>query len=414
MRTHDDFVSDYMRLCDINNSEAPAIYHRWVCLSILGAYMGRQIYIDFGIGNIYPNQYIMLMGSPGTRKGAAMSIGKKLLKATGYNRFSPDKCSKERFLMEMKQFDIVPSAEVADIEQLCFDEPAESYVMSGEFTDFIGQGNMEFITMLTNLWDNLSEYKQPKISGKSVVVEKPTINLLGANTPEGFSLAFPPEALGNGFLSRVIMLHAEPTSTKITWPSSPDPLLQATLVHKMQEVKKFMKGELIVSKEAKEVGNEIYQGEIPVDDPRFVHYQQRRFIHLLKLSMLLAAFDVSDKILPVHIIRANTMLVSAERVMPRALGEFGASRYSTVAGKILSHLASSHKPQSPMEIWKVVHKDLSKMAELVEILQNLKHAEKIQGVTALGKSGYLPYNKAKKEWPAYLLDNEWLTEQEQF
>lgn len=411
MRGPDDFVSSYMRLCDLDNSEAPAIYHRWVCLSVIGAYLGREVWINFGIGNIYPNQYIMLMGSPGTRKGSAMAIGRRLLKSTGYNRFSADKTSKERFLMDMKAFD-TSKLDPEELIEITMDAPSETYVMSGEFTDFIGQGNMEFVTLLTNLWDNLDIYKHPKIQGKSVEVDKPTVNLIGANTPEGFALAFPPEALGNGFLSRVILVHAEPTSNRIAFPSPPDELQQAALTQRLMVAKAKVKGEIPLSKEARELGKEIYEKEIPVDDPRFVHYQQRRFIHLLKASMILAVADECEKILPEHILRANTLLVFTEKGMPRALGEFGASRYSLVAGKILSHLASCHLPQTPNELWRVVSRDLTKMNELVEVLQNLKASEKIQAVQVKGKAGYLPLHKPKQEWPEHLLDLNWLTDKE--
>jgi hypothetical protein len=157
---------------------------------------------------------------------------------------------------------------------------------------------------------------------------------------------------------------------------------------------------------------EIYQNEIPVDDARFSHYQQRRFIHLLKIAMLLAVYDFNKKIEAVHMIRANTILAMAERHMPRALGEFGASRHSLVAGKILSYLAGTHTPQTGPDLWRVVSRDLSKMTDLVEILQNLKSADKIQVKTVLGKAGYLPLHRAKKEWPDHLLDFEWLTETE--
>lgn len=407
-----DFVSEYMRLCNIHESEAPAIYHRWVCLSMMGAYLGRQVHIDFGIGNIYPNQYIMLMGSPGTRKGSAMAVGKRLLKAAGYTNFAADKTSKERFLMDMKQFSSADMGTIEDLEDLVMEGPSESYICAGEFTDFIGQGNMEFVTLLTNLWDNLEQYKQPKITGKSVTVFQPTVNLLGGNTPEGFSLAFPPEALGNGFLSRVLMLHAEPTTNRITWPEPPDELLMATLADRMREVRANMEGQITVSVEAKKIGELIYKNELPVDDARFTHYQQRRFIHLLKIAMLLAVYDLSKKVEGIHLKRANTMLAMAERHMPRALGEFGASRHSMVAGKILAYLAGCHVPQNAAELWRIVSRDLSKMTDLVEILQGLKQAEKIQVKTVLGKAGYLPMFRDKKEWPDSLMDLDWLTELE--
>jgi hypothetical protein len=407
-----DFVTDYLEMCNIDQSEAPAIYHRWVALSIMGAYLGRSSWINFGIGLIYPNQYIMLMGSPGTRKGSAMGPGKRLLKTVGFGRFSADKTSKERFLMDMKQYDEVVGLE--DIENLTMDAPAESYIMSGEFTDFVGQGNMEFITMLTNLWDNLEKYKQPKIAGKSVEVEKPTVNLLGGNTPDGFALAFPPEALGNGFLSRTLLIHADPTANRIAWPEALDELRLHSLANRMLEAKTMMAGQIAVSAAARAVGKEIYEKEIPVDDPRFTHYQQRRFIHLLKIALLLAVYDMKNMVDPVHMVRANTMLVAAERVMPRALGEFGASRHSLVAGKILQHLSHSHMPQTPNDLWKVVSRDLSKMTDMIEILQGLKSADKIQVMRIAAKDGYMAKHTVKREWPAHLLDTDWLTETELF
>lgn len=416
MTNADDFVSTYMRMCDPDHSEAPAIYHRWCALSIMGALMGRQCWINFGTGHIYPNQFIMLMGEPGTRKGSAYGIAKKLLKMAGYTRFAKDKTSKERFLVDMKQMESSKEAmlSVEDLEELAMDAPSETYIMAGEFTDFIGQGNMEFVTFLTNIWDNLSHYEHPKLHGKSVFVHQPTVNLLGCNTPEGFSLAFPPEALGNGFLSRVIMVHAETTGIRIPWPEPQDELMMADLSNRMIAVRKTMVGEIGLTKEAKHIAGVIYKDEIPVDDNRFKHYQQRRYIHMLKVAMLLAVFDLEQNIGVEHILRANTLLALTEKDMSKALGEFGASKYSTVAGKILSYLNTCHSPQSNTQLWKIVARDLNKMTELIDILSSLRTAEKIQVKEVAGKAGYLPYHKQKKEWPPSLLDLNWLTHLEPF
>lgn len=407
-----DFVSQYMDLCNLDESECPAIYHRWTCLAAMGAYLGRSIYIQFGTGPIYPNQFILLMGTPGTRKGTAISLGRKLLKGAGYTRFSADKTSKERFLMDMSSLDKNPTIE--DIENLTTDAPSEYFVLAGEFTDFIGQGNMEFVTMLTNLWDNLEAYKQPKIQGKSVEVIKPTVNLLGGSTPDAFALSFPPEALGGGFLSRVLLVHSDPTTNRVAWPTPPDQDKLDALIERMAEVKEKMAGQIAISDEAKKIGKIIYENEIAVDDPRFAHYQQRRFIHLLKISMLLAAYDFMPVIKKEHILRANTILAVTERTMPRALGEFGASRTAMASGKILSYLATCRSPQTPQDLWKVVSRDLAKYTEMIEIIQNLKAAEKIQAMEIKGKAGYMPKHKQKKEWPAELLDLEWLTSTEHF
>src|SRR3990167_5429054 len=121
-----DFFTEYMKYADIDNSEAPAIYHRWVCASIIGALLGRSVHFQLGPHVIYPNQFIMLMGSPGTRKGSAMGIGKGLLKALGYSKFAADKTSKERFLMDMRSTDLIAGFD--DIEMLELDAPSETFI----------------------------------------------------------------------------------------------------------------------------------------------------------------------------------------------------------------------------------------------------------------------------------------------
>lgn len=84
------------------------------------------------------------------------------------------------------------------------------------------------------------------------------------------------------------------------------------------------------------------------------------------------------------------------------------------SGKILLYLATCRSPQTPQDLWKVVSRDLAKYTEMIEIIQNLKAAEKIQAMEIKGKAGYMPKHKQKKEWPTELLDLEWLTSTEHF
>ena len=403
-----DFFTEYMSYVRLDASEAPANYHRWACASIVGAMLGRQVHLPFGPLKIYPNQYIMLMGPPATKKGTVIGISKKILEQAGYTRFAADRTSKERFLVDMKSFDTMED----DLEMLTFDAPAESYITAGEFVDFIGQGDIGFMMTLTNLWDNLSSYEHKKITGKSVTVKEPTINLLGGSTATTFLIAFPPEALGTGALSRLLLIHGESSGVKVAWPEALDELQRSFLVLKLRDMKDKIIGDMQITAEGKKIAAEIYHEQIAVDDMRFSHYMQRRQIHLLKLSIILAACDVSGTITATNVIRANTMLAMAEKKMPKALGEFGASKYSDATNKVIEYLNSRLKPAGSQEIWKVVQKDLNKPSELNDILLNLKTAEKIQIVSVMGKTGYLPMHKANVEWKDKFLDLEWLTPQE--
>jgi hypothetical protein len=350
------------------------------------------------------------MGSPGTRKSSAINIATKLLRLTGYKRFSSDRTSKERFLMDMSP--ITDSTDLDDILDLTADEPSETYVAIGEFTDFIGQGNMEFVTMLTNLWDCPGSYTNPKIHGKSVEVNKPVVNILGGNTAQGFTLAFPPEALGNGFLSRLIFVHGEPTGRKITFPKPPDILVEANLVERMKEIKKKIKGEFSVSVEAEKVFDKIYTEAVDIDDNRFKHYSTRRLTHLIKLCMCIAASDLRMIISKDDVLKANALLYHTEKKMPKALGEFGKSRYSDISNTILDILSQTKKPLNANEIFKLVSQDIGKMVECVEVIKNLQHADKIQLITMLGKTGYMPKHNQLKQWDSSLINEEWLLEEE--
>lgn len=405
-----DFFTAYMEYVKLEVSEAPANYHRWACASIIGAILGRQCHLPFGASKIYPNQYIMLMGPPACKKGTVINIAKNLLDGSGYARFAADRTSKERFLMDMKTMDTMED----DLEVLTFDAPAESYITAGEFVDFIGQGDVGFMMTLTNLWDNLKTYEHKKITGKSVIVNQPTVNILGGSTATTFLIAFPPEALGTGALSRILLINGEPSDKKVAWPEPLDELCRAMLIVQLRDMKDSMKGEMTISAEAKIMGAEIYHKLIPVEDQRFNHYMQRRHIHMIKLSMCLAVSSLRMQIELLDIIRANTMLAMAEKQMPRALGEFGASKYSDASDKILSYLSTRTAPTNSNQLWKIVHKDLNAPSELNNILLNLKTAEKIQVMNIGGKTGYMPLNKVSAEWDEKYLDTNWLTPQERY
>ncbi len=409
-----DFFTKYMQFVDLDNQEAPAIYHRWTLASVVGALLGRQFHFALGRTIIYPNQYIMLMGTPGTRKGSAMNIGRELLKKAGYGRFSASRTSLERFLIDMKQMDIDPAAGIEMLEAMVLDGAAESYIFAGEFVDFIGANDIAFINLLTNLWDNPPDYKHPKIQGRSVEVHQPTVNLFGGSTPQTFSIAFPPEVIGTGFTSRLLLIHSEPTGKRIAWPTVADELAVEQFALHLKELRDNVKGQAEFSPAGRKFAQKIYDNEVHVDDGRFAFYQQRRHTHLLKLSMIHAAVELSTVITDEHILRANTMLVTAERLMPRALGEFGKSKYAVAANDVLQFLSRRTLPATAQDIWKAAGRNLSKITELQDVIANLKNAEKICIAEVKGKRGYMTNHTEALSWKADLIDSNWLTAEERF
>lgn len=404
------FCSDYFTL--VGKTEAPYIYHRWCMISSIAALLGRQAYLPFGHSAIYPNMYVMLMGSPGARKNTAINIAQKLLMRIGYDNFAADKVSKERFLIDMVNGQ--ENEDMEDLMELVLDDmTSEMYIVAEEFTDFTGKNNVELLTMFAKLWDNPDHYKQPKIHGQSVFVPKPTCNMLAGNTPSAYHTNMPLEAIGQGYFSRVLHIHGEATGRKITIPPPPSKEAMVAIDTRYKEIKKHVRGAFKVSKEIEEgILSRMYKEYPEIQDYRFKHYNTRRFTHLLKITMVMAAMRFSMEVTEEDVIAANTLLSYTERKMPMALGEFGKARNADVANAVIDILKAAKGACTIKLIWKQVAQDLNRIEELNEIVRNLQAAGKIKLIQQGDKSGYVTNFEKVQEWKPELIWKDLLTEEE--
>ena len=99
--------------------------------------------------------------------------------------------------------------------------------------------------------------------------------------------------------------------------------------------------------------------------------------------------------------------------MPKALGEFGKARNSDVAQKVMAAIDAAMQVAAPVpltfkELWKKVVSDLDKRDQLVEIINNLLVADKIQQVG----EGYLPKKAVRAEEVPGAIDYNILTDLE--
>lgn len=391
------------------NSESPAIFNRWSLIAGIGALLGRQYSFDHGHFTVYPNMYTMLIGSSGARKSWAIKLMRKLLIQAGYTTIAADKTTKEKFLLDLagetNGYDILEETLFGDSE-----EDKEIFIMADEFNDFFGNGNLEFISLLGTLWDYSGEYKNRIKSGKSVSIHNPTVSILGGNTPTSLASAFPPETLGQGFFSRLLLIYGEPNGKRITFPRLPEQHRTIQIVNYLREIKSSVVGRASLSKDAEGLLDTIYQRNTRIDDVRFESYSNRRFNHLIKLCLIVSASRLSIEITGRDVLVANTVLSYAEQLMPKALGQFGRGKNSEVAHKVLEVIYSAKAPVDFKAIWQHVHNDLEKLSQLQEILINLAEANKIQRVPNL--AAFLPKRQIMSEENKSIFDLSLLTEEE--
>lgn len=374
----------------VKNTESPTIYHRWCALSLVSTLLARNISFPLGHYNIYPNQYILLVGTPGTRKGCA-KIPRNLLKKLNYNNFAPERVAKETFLSTLTQEEFRQSNQdnffEFDLEE---EQITETYINSEEFTNFIGSGNFEFISILGELYDCPTQYSYPLKRSKSIYIEKPTFNILSCSTPDALASALPHASIGQGALSRFLLIFAAPSGIKLTFPPPPSRETETKLLDICKEIR-GCKGVVTKSKRAEFILDWLYKNWSGLEDQRFSYYNQRRFTHLIKIAIACAASRLSTNLEEEDVILANTVLSYAEQTMDRALGEFGAAKSSIISHKIVSFLDQALRVISLDELWIHVRTDLDKYTDLLPILQGLIRGEKIQQVDG----GFLPLKKIK-------------------
>ncbi|MND22549.1 hypothetical protein D3C80_129300 [compost metagenome] len=378
-----DFFDSYLTYT--SGTEVPAHANRWSAIGMLGAWLGRDVYVKFGSAKLYANQYIMLLGEAGSKKSTAIKGAKRLLKSAGYNNFSAEKISKEKFLTELakQQRAIATSGLNNFLDEQLFGEISEcdyreTWICADEFNDFFANNIFEFVSTLGVLWDYEGKYENQVKHGESVVIPNPTVSILSGNTPTTFATTFPIEAVGQGFFSRVLAVHIRPSGRKITRPKEPSEEETGKLVDRLMEIKNYHAGEIEITEESWTLIDRIYKNWKSVQDSRFEAYGNRRLTHLLKLCLIHAASRCSQTIDPIDIRRANTVLDYTEHHMPDAFGEFGTARNSGMTHKIIKELEMSDKLMGLHDLWAKMQLDFDKLETFQNHVMGMVQAEKLQ------------------------------------
>ena len=405
-----DFFDSYFDY--VKDTEPPKIFHLWSLLTGISALVGRKLYFKNGPLVTYPNLYVMLVGSPGTRKSTAIKHVKRLMKQAGYKTFAADKSTKPKFLLDLEagfEFENMQSTEPTGLGSASISKllgtsldaitdgkvkktgPSEVCIAADEFLDFFGRGDIDFATLLGVLWDKDDDYVDRLKNSQSICIPEPTVSILGGTTHENFKMMFPPELLGQGFISRLLLVYGESSGRKITFLKADDEAAKAKLVQFMAAISKHAPGEVKFSEKAAEALDSIYQNWEDLEDARFRHYSTRRFTQLLKLCLLVIATRLADSIELEDVIFANTLLTHAELHMTKAMGEYGKGKNSEAAHKVMDVLNHAVAPMTIKDLWTQLVNDLDKQSDLATLLMGMAEADKIQRAGG----GFLPKKKIK-------------------
>lgn len=389
------FLNDYLQM--VEDTESPRIFHIWSAVFALAASLGRRCWLPFGTFDIFPNHYILLVGTPGTRKTTAANQARKLVKGATGTRFAPSDTGGQRqglvialagpdtlekeFLgnaeLGARENSIASLTQLEEVTNDPEDEAAMATaeadkhhlaVIASEFSRFIGQNNLSMLDFLGERYDG--EDYEYRTRQSNIVLKNTLMNIMGCTTPTMLNNSMPPAAGGQGFLSRMILVYGTKKYKQVARPTAPPVELVVKIKDRLNDAYHRLSGAFAETPDGRSYCESLYNQPLDITDSRFGYYGERRYTHLIKLAMCLAASRGDSTITKSDYEEANRILRATERGMPDALGEFGLNPLAMLKQEILEQLRATQGPLAMEQIVAMFHRD-ARSREIAEVINDL-------------------------------------------
>jgi hypothetical protein len=350
----------------IVKQESPDIFHFWVGVSLITAAMRRNVYVDRNAYEVYPNQYIFLIGKSGCKKSAAMEIGLDLIhNIEGINTVH-GRATVEGLIDSMSRASEDPSGKIKPDGSILLhaDELAYLFGKASYITDLIS-----FLTSAYTAKARLDFLTRTKGLAK---VRNPCPTIITSTTPEQMGEIFPSAVLSSGFIARILLVFGEAGSRVAEPILNRD--MKDSLIHDLGCVSQ-MCGEMVMTPEAKSFFNTWYEEMPPTDRVELESFYGRKHDHVLKTAMVLSAAESDKMILTIEHINAAIMAIdNIETRRIDALDGIGASIHSILTDQVYAYVKLHHPAGiSHSLLLRRVYKRLTRGGiEFKEIIESLK------------------------------------------
>lgn len=357
---------------------SPEIFHKFTALSTVAGALRRKVWIEVPeIYRLYPNQYNVLVGPPGSMKGSAMRVGQKMLMSLPGFDYTVDSVSREKLVM--------------DLQQSLSQGDSALTVYSSEFTSMFAISGPEMANFLTDIYESQDKWAHRTKTQQSITIVNPCLNLQACTQPETMAKALPIHSVGLGLTSRIAFVYADVPRDR-PWKPKKDPeqeLLRNLLINDLH-VMTTLHGEVTHDQEADEFYEQWYRHhqQNPHEwtrDDRLKPYYSRKHTSINKIAMCLSAMKRDDLVITMEELKqAFELLAEAEQVMPLAFSGFGATTTAAPMAKIVDILSARLIPVAYGELLDLLKRDVRRQ-EFDECLETLIATNAIQKTQLNGK-----------------------------
>jgi len=345
----DGWLKSYMDYSSY--SESPTLFHFWVGIGTLSAVLQRNVWVDYGYMQLFPNFLIILVGPTGIMKSSAIKIStRNLLSNLEFINMLSDKVTPERLIHVLKKGKVKLEDGVVRSTH-----DAIGFIQASELSVFFGKQsyNEGLIQLITDLADCPDKWETSTFTRGDEMLKNVHVTMLGGTTPEWMHSALPDTAAEGGFFGRFIWVFQAKSDRCVSWPSLPEGLDTSILVEELNELHK-LKGKFEVSAVARKWFDDWYrEGKKKIIvDPKTLGYFARRHVYLLKLGMILAASRFEMEISVARMEEALMLLEDMEKFLPKIYEYSDMTAQGKNQHRILSQLRRSGE---------VVHSELLAM-----------------------------------------------------
>lgn len=260
--------------------QAPPRYHVWTALALLASAVSRNVCMERGYYQLYPNLYVVLVGSTGISKTTATDIGiNHILSAVPTVTLAKGK------ITAFWLYDFF--GKKTQSQQDCC-----ATIYSAELKNLMENiSKTELITMLTELYGCPDSTSYNTKTGGVLSLKNVCINIIASSTPEWLTTGISVNEISGGFTGRFVYIFSS-EHRNIAFPEdfvTPDVMaLKQDLIDDLRHIS-TIKGKFVMTAQAK-ADYTIWYNKRQEEwrDERLMGYYARKGDLVLKLAMLVA------------------------------------------------------------------------------------------------------------------------------
>jgi hypothetical protein len=307
----------------------------------------------------------LLIGKPGVGKSKAINAARDLIRATPAEGVYPSACNLAPvdvtksalydYLAQTKVRRSGPDPEAEMLGQTDRDYHYHSaFLAVSELSDLLRDHDTALLGALHGLFDCLPTIEEERRYKKDdpIKLQRPQISLLGGTTPAYLSRTFPQSAWDEGFMARSILIYSAEKQEPDLFPEAEDdsnPILGRELVEDLRQVG-MLRGAFEWHSDAKKALVTWQKaGRQPAPNHiRLEHYNTRRMIHAIKLSMISAADKSNHTLITLEDFQcALEWMHEAELAMPQVFMEMSGKSDSQVMNELYHYVSQLFQTSVP-------------------------------------------------------------------